>query len=89
MSQTRQGAFPAPATVNLQELQCNQVHKPLYLPCVLPRVLPCVLPYVLPRAGSARKLGHVLVEALNARRAEAGAAVSGGVTVTAGEAGLV
>lgn len=39
--------------------------------------------------GSARKLGHVLVEALDARRAEAGGAASGGVTVTAGEAGLV
>lgn len=38
-------------------------------------------------AGSARKLGHVLLEALNSRRAGSGA--SGGVTVTAAEAGLV
>jgi putative intracellular protease/amidase len=39
--------------------------------------------------GSARKLGHVLLEALNSRRAEQGSAATGGVTVTAAEAGLV
>lgn len=39
--------------------------------------------------GSAGKIGKVLVEELNKRRAEAGPAATGGVTVTAGEAGLV
>jgi hypothetical protein len=34
-------------------------------------------------------VGEVLLEKLNARRAEKGDTATGGVTVTAGEAGLV
>lgn len=39
--------------------------------------------------GSARKLGEVLVQQLNEKRAALGGSVSGGVTFSAGEAGLV
>jgi hypothetical protein len=44
-----------------------------------------------PRTGSARKLGEVLLQLLNDRRAaqHAPADAAAGATVTAGEAGLV
>jgi hypothetical protein len=48
-----------------------------------------VAPLTLKTSGSARKLGHVVLEALEVRRAEQGSAATGGVTMTAADAGLV